>query len=191
LISFLELPQKEPVIFVIAGSNGAGKSTFYHSLLKSTRLRFINPDEIANDLGLDAYEASDLASKIRDRLVDQRESFIFETVFSDPAGDKLQFLESAMRRGYSVILCFIGISSPTISEQRVDMRVAQGGHDVPRDKLHSRFSRTLANLRAAIQRLPVVVVFDNDDLLRPYRLTAVYKNGERVFAQATPSWLDR
>lgn len=59
------------------------------------------------------------------------------------------------------------------------MRVCQGGHDVPDDKLRSRFSRTQANLQRAIQRLPHVIVFNNDDLSHPYQLVSRYENGRK------------
>ena len=97
---------------------------------------------------------------------------VFETVLSDPVGDKLEFLREAVRRGCKVVVCFIGISSPEVSEERVAMSVSQGGHDVPSEKLQQRFPRTLANLRAAIRELPHVVVFDNDDLSQPFRKVA-------------------
>jgi len=80
-----------------------------------------------------------------------------------------------------VVLIFIRIDSSDTSKQRVSMRVAQGGYDVPDEKLESRFDRTLANLKRAIQPLPFVVVLDNIDLARPYRLKAVYQTGERVY----------
>ena len=73
----------------------------------------------------------------------------------------------AVASGYNVVLCFIGISGPEISEERVAMRMSQGGHYVPPEKLIIRFPRTVANLKAAIQPLPMVLIFDNDDLLCP------------------------
>ena len=73
----------------------------------------------------------------------------------------------AVASGYNVVLCFIGISGPEISEERVAMRMSQGGHYVPPDKLIIRFPRTVANLKAAIQPLPMVLIFDNDVLLWP------------------------
>jgi predicted ABC-type ATPase len=56
----------------------------------------------------------------------------------------------------------------------------QGGHDVPDEMLEHRFQRTLANLERAINALPVVIIFDNTDLARPFRLEAVYKHGRRI-----------
>ena len=97
-------------------------------------LRFVNADVLARALKINPYEAATVADSLRRELVRQRESFVFETVFSDPVGDKLGFLQDAAAAGYTVVLCFIGISGAEVSEQRVAMRVTQGGHDVPTDR---------------------------------------------------------
>jgi len=178
-----------PVVVAVAGPNGAGKTTFCNALLRQSGLRFVNADEIARDMNLDAYTAAALAGALRAELVKQRESFVFETVFSDPAGEKVRFLKSAAVSGYTVVLCFVGIPSADVSGQRVAMRVTQGGHDVPRDKLKDRFPRTLANLKRAIRELPLVLVFDNGDLGRPFRRLAEFEKGRRVFlAAGLPRW---
>lgn len=179
-----------PVIVVIAGPNGAGKSTFYHSHLKQTGLRFVNADILTRELDVDPYSAAKIAELLRNELIRQRESFIFETVLSDPVGEKIQFLEEAVTQGYNVVFCFVWISSAEVSEQRVAMRVAQGGHDVPTDKIRDRFPRVLANLKSAIQRLPYVVIFDNDEIKAPYRQVAVFENGNATYIESTlPPWL--
>jgi predicted ABC-type ATPase len=187
----MSLPlDRRPVIVALAGPNGAGKTTFYHAHLQPAGLRFVNADVLARELNLDPYAAARLADALRRQLVDQRESFVFETVFSDPVGDKLTFLKEVATTGYNVVLCFIGISGPEVSEERVAMRVSQGGHDVPAEKLVSRFPRTLANLKTAIRDLPHVWIFDNDDLRTPFRQAAVFENGQRVaLNEPVPEWL--
>lgn len=180
--SAVRLPwlDNRPIVVAIAGPNGAGKTTFYEAHLKTAALRFVNADVVSRELTMDAYEAARIAARLREALVASRESFVFETVFSDPVGDKLTFLRQAAAVGYNVVLCFIGISGPPVSEARVAMRVSQGGHDVPAAKLVSRFPRTLVNLRRAISSLPHVLVFDNDDLARPFRLIAAFENGKAI-----------
>ena len=186
----LSLLDRRPVIVALAGPNGAGKTTFYYSNLQPAGLRLVNADVLARELKLDPYAAARIASSIREELLRQRESFVFETVFSDPVGDKLGFLKDAARTGYTVLLCFIGISSPKISQDRVDMRVMQGGHDVPREKLIARYPRILKNLKAAIRELPNVWVFDNDDFKDPFRLTVVCESGRLIQAKKPiPKWL--
>lgn len=180
---------RRPIIVAIAGPNGAGKSTFYHAHIQRAGFRYVEADVLAHELNMDAYAAAKLADALRRALVKQRESFAFETVFSDPAGDKLNFLEEAVAAGYSVALCFVGLDGPGLSEERVAMRVSQGGHDVPTEKLKSRYPRTLANLKIAIRRLPLVYVFDNSDLSRPFREVAVFRGGEAIFmAEPVPAW---
>jgi predicted ABC-type ATPase len=181
---------RRPAIVALAGPNGAGKTTFYESHLKASGLRFLNADVLAGELGIDAYQAAEVATKLRQEFVSQGESFVFETVFSDPAGDKLAFLKRAVGQNYSVVMCFIGIAGADRSEERVAMRVSQGGHDVPSDKLTARFPRTMANLQQAIRELPCVFIFDNDDLRAPFRLVAIFQAGKRTWSAKTiPAWL--
>jgi len=143
-------------------------------------LRFVNADVLARELNIDAYSAARVADSLRRELVRQRESFVFETDFSDPVGEKLAFLKGSAQAGYATILCFIGASGPEVCEQRAAMRVSQGGHDVPTEKLIARFPRILVNLRIALRELPHVWIFDNDDLRTPCRLVTVLKNGRMV-----------
>jgi predicted ABC-type ATPase len=181
---------QRPIIVALAGPNGAGKSTFFEAHLKSTGLRFLNADLLAQEFDVDAYEAARMVAALRVELVKQRESFIFETVFSDPVGDKLAFLKKTAHAGYSIVLFFIGIADASTSEQRVAIRVAKGGHDVPTEKLVARFPRTLANLGAAIRELPCVLIFDNDDLRTHFRHVAVFMNGHGIqLNKPVPSWL--
>ena len=105
---------------------------------------------------------------------------MFETVLSDPVGAKVSELVETSRNGIHVVIIFIRVDSPETSKQRVAMRVMQGGHDVPDEKLEARFQRTLANLERAIKALPAVVIFDNTNLARPFQFAAVYEKGKRI-----------
>lgn len=183
---------QRPILVAIAGPNGAGKTTFYHAHLEPAGLRFINADVLAADLGLEPYAAAKIAEALRVELARRKESFVFETVFSDPVGQKLAFLKEAAKAGYTVVLCFIGITDSRLSEERVAMRVSQGGHDVPKEKLKARFPRSLGNLRRAIRELPHVLIYDNSDLRHPFCLAAVFEAGRSTFrSNALPDWLKR
>lgn len=179
-----------PIVVVVAGPNGAGKSTFFDAHLAESGLYFVNADVLANSIGIDAYAAAELADKLRKQLVERGESFIFETVFSDPVGEKVAFLKSAQQAGYTVFLMFIGIANPGISEDRVAMRVASGGHDVPRQKLFERYRRSLKNLKLAFTGLDNVWVYDHSDLSSGYRLVALrdQRHAVRLIAPV-PAWL--
>jgi len=169
-----------PIIGAVAGPNGAGKTTFFHTHLSDTGLRFVNADDIARELEMDAYEAAEISAALRHALVNRKESFVFETVFSDPVGDKVRFLRDAVDLGYEVVLVFIQITDAEMSTDRVSIRVAQGGHDVPDEKLKSRFPRTQVNLQRAIDELPHVLIFDNSMASQPFRHVATYRNGTHV-----------
>lgn len=181
---------RRPIVVGIAGPNGAGKTTFYHSHVASAGLRFVNADVLAHELSVHPYDAARLAAELRKALVAKRESLAFETVFSDPVGEKVSFFEETARNGFEVVLCFVGIDGPEQSIERVAMRVSQGGHDVPDEKLRARFPRTMQNLREACLRLPHVLIYDNSDLSTPYRHVATFENGALThLAGAIPEWL--
>jgi predicted ABC-type ATPase len=183
---------RRPLLIAIAGPNGAGKTTFFESHLAQLGLRFVNADALADEMALDPYEAARVAESIRSALLARRESFAFETVLSDPVGDKIAFLEEAARQGYTVVLFYIGVADAKQSEERVAIRVAQGGHDVPTGKIRARFPRTLANLRAGVSRLPHVLVYDNSDLRRPFRHVATFDHGRQAYlSRRIPAWLKR
>ena len=116
LFRFLD---QRPVVVALAGPNGAGKSTFYESFLSASGLRFINADELALSLGIPAYDAAELSGALRKVLIAQRESFIFETVLSDPIGEKVEQLASYSELGYTVALVFIRLDNSDESIRRL------------------------------------------------------------------------
>ena len=94
-----------------------------------------------------------------------------ETVFSDPQGAKVDFLKECRSNGYSVVMVFIGLESADLSRGRIMERVEAGGHDVPDEKIVTRFPRTFANLRQALTFVDQAFLFDNSSADQPYRLS--------------------
>ena len=190
--------ETQPVLVFLAGSNGAGKSTFFEEYLEDLGLPYVNADRIARILHeaepaapTDEIDrrAFTMAENLRRALVEARLSFCTETVFSDPASAKLNLLKDARTRGFAVFLVFIGLDSPALSVARVMQRVRSGGHDVADDKLYARFPRTLANLRAAISLVDEAFLFDNSSFDAPFRSVAVYTRGRLVsHASPAPAW---
>jgi predicted ABC-type ATPase len=180
-----------PTLYFLAGPNGAGKSTFYEAFLKDTGLVFVNADQITSALGISNTESSVAADHVRRHLIEERASFITETVFSDPVGAKLQFLRDAIAAGYDLTLIYIGIADAKLSEARVIQRVQAGGHDVPTERLERRFTQSLKNLVEAIAFVPTIQVFDNSDCVgHPFRLALTLRNGVIDFeADPLPTWL--
>ena len=178
------LQAQERLVVVVAGPNGAGKSTFVETFLKSTGLLVVNPDAVAKGLSpaapdAIAYEAARVADTWRRDLVARGASFCMETVFSDPHGAKLDFLEECQSQGYAVVLIFIGLASAALSRGRVMERVEGGGHDVPDEKIDERFPRTFINLRRALSFVNHALLFDNSSADAPYRFVAEFKDGKR------------
>lgn len=151
---------------IIARPNGSGKS----SLVTSAELdfadnRIINPDNYARGMIGDESEyekyrfAMDMCKVYREELLQGGKSFGFETVASRE--DKLQFAKKAKSLGYYIMLLFVTAGSPEQCCNRIAQRVAAGGHDVPREKVFSRYERTTAFLPEYIELADHAEVFDN------------------------------
>jgi predicted ABC-type ATPase len=176
------LSKREPCIVVLAGSNGAGKSTFFREFLEPTGIAFVNADNMARSLNPGAaeavgYEAARLAEAIRQDLVARGETFCMETVFSDPQGEKVEFLRAAQTKGYIIIFVDICIAGVELSRARVQQRVEAGGHDVPDDKLESRFERTRRNAGAALRFVDIGIVLENSSVDVPFQHLETWKDG--------------
>ena len=131
--------------------------TFGDVFLRPRGFRFVNADLIARGLPGDdrtaaAYRAAELAEIERRALVARGDTFVMETVFSDPVGAKLDFLRDARAQGYRIALVYIGLAHAALSQARVIQRVAQGGHDVPDDRIRAQLPRSNLPLCAAAAR---------------------------------------
>ena len=174
----------KPTLYMIAGPNGAGKSTLYETKLSFLKLPFINADQIQKEhLGnsdMDAsYEAAKIAAEIRANLIDTKQSFITESVFSHPS--KLELLKEAIGLGYRVIVFHVGVSDSDLSVERVCNRVSEGGHNVPQIKIRQRFDRNKSLIKKAIYLADRGYVFDNSRWNEPPKLLLKFRNGQTDF----------
>jgi predicted ABC-type ATPase len=150
---------------MIAGPNGSGKTSLTRWLLKNDfdLGQYINPDDIAQRLeGSDearTAEAQQMADSLREEYINAKQSFSFETVMSHPS--KLDVLERARNAGFFIQVFFVGIEDPLLNIERVALRVAQGGHDVPIEKIEPRWRRSMGLAAEAILRADQAFVFDN------------------------------
>lgn len=108
---------------------------------------------------VNSYTMALFTNFLQDRFLDRGESFSQETVFSHPS--KVAALKRASDIGYRTYLYFIATGNPKINACRVFNRHVQGGHDVPADKIVSRYSRSIAQLKAAMPFVSRAYVFDN------------------------------
>jgi predicted ABC-type ATPase len=175
----------QPLLLALLGSNGAGKSTFYRHFLEASGIPVLNADVEAKKLNpaqpeAASYEAMRLVEHQRHQYVTERRSFCFETVLSDPQGEKVEFFRQARLSGYQVVVLFIRIPSSDYSALRVNQRVREGGHNVPADKLRDRFARTQANVQRALAIADLGLVYDNDSRNNPFQLAEVWREGQKL-----------
>ncbi len=180
---------------MFAGPNGSGKSSLKRKLeeLGGDFGLWLNADEIARDLPGDeairVREAQRQVQEAREAALASRRDYSFETVMSHPS--HIDHLRRARAAGYTVTLIYVALDNPLINLDQVRNRVADGGHDVPPDKIVSRYRDSLAQLADAIEVSHVARIFDNSDWLFGFRLLA-YWNGGRlstfVDPELTPDW---
>ncbi len=181
-------------LWVLAGGNGAGKTTFYHLFLAPKGIRLLNADIIARAISPEnsekvSYEAANVAEQIRVELLQQGASFCFETVFSHAS--KIDFLANARAQGYEIILVYIHLETSGLNEARVYQRVTEGGHRVPVDKIHSRIPRTMKHIAAVLPLVNEARLLDNSYRDDPFRQVACVKQGRRQWLNdPLPQWAE-
>ena len=106
-----------------------------------------------------SYLAAALADFLRMKMIHSCSSFSYESVFSHVS--KVRELEEAKKNQFKIYLYFVATSDPSINFQRVKNRVGSGGHDVPDEKIISRYPRTMGNLYAAFKLADRAYLFDN------------------------------
>lgn len=176
---------------LIVGPNGAGKTTFYERAIHPGRpgLPFVNADAIAAArFGDDAlrmgHEAAAIAAAAREALIEARLDFCTETVFSHPS--KVDLIDAAVAAGYDVALHVVMVPLP-LSAARVQARVAAGGHDVPAEKIESRYERIWPNVVAAVPRCRRSVIYDNAVDAGPIEIGA-FRFGLADYPARWPGW---
>ena len=158
----------KPILIVIAGPNGSGKTSVTSRLLKHEWVEgslYINPDIIANEVFGDwnsqdaVIKAANYCADLREKCLAERRSLIFETVMS--ASDKVDFILRAKEAGFFIRVFFIATSNPAINAARIAGRVMQGGHDVPISKIISRYRKSILNCKIISSIVDRLYVYDN------------------------------
>jgi predicted ABC-type ATPase len=163
----------KPRLLVIAGPNGSGKTALTqggeltrHGILLPDH--YINADDIARSLRTAApdrpqieidRQAQGEARKLRRTYREQGVSFAFETVFSHPSS--LLDMQKCRASGYEVVLAYVVTAQVEINLGRIQGRVLAGGHDVPEDKVRTRYERCLHYLPRLVEEADRALVFDS------------------------------
>ena len=176
---------KLPKLYIIAGCNGAGKTTASFTILPEVLgcKEFINADEIAKGLSpfqpeSVAMQASRIMLARMDELLQKGETFAFETTLATKSYK--QKIEWAQANGYEVTLLFFWLDSPNMAKKRVAQRVAEGGHSIPSETIERRYYNGIANLFAIyIDMVDICYIFDNSEGERT-PIAKKYKGGKEI-----------
>ncbi len=190
---------------MLAGTNGAGKSSVAGAMVRRSGADYFNPDEatariLAANPVISTAEANSAAwhqgTRLVERAIAEHLDFAFETTRGGRTISAL--LQRALAAGTEVRMWFVGLSSPELHLARVRSRVARGGHDIPEETIRERYNRSRINLIELMPRLTELRVYDNSFEADPHAgrapqptLILRVANGkivEMVEVPNTPQW---
>ncbi len=193
----MDTKHKKPVLIVIAGPNGSGKTSVTSKILHHEWMEdsvYINPDIVAQERFGDwnSKEAIMQAVKYcedwRERCLTEKQSLIFETVLS--ATDKVDYILRAKEVGYFVRVFFVCTNSPIINASRIAKRVIEGGHDVPITKIVSRYQKSITNCKYLAAKVDRTYLYDNSIDNAEQQLLIRLSDGAIVkrYVEQLPEW---
>ncbi|WP_101948519.1 zeta toxin family protein [Mycobacterium sp. 3519A] len=157
-----------PRLYVLAGVNGAGKSSIGGAMIRASGADYFNPDEAARQLmatnpGLDQVQANATAwhqgRRLLERAILERKDFAFESTLGGATMPRL--LAEAASQGFEVRVFYVGLASPELHIERVRHRVQAGGHDIPESSIRRRWRHSRLNLIELLPHLTELKVYDN------------------------------
>ena len=190
---------RKPVLIVIAGPNGSGKTSTTRLVIKhewAEQCVYINPDEIAQSKFGDWNDANAVRQAVeycetwREQLLQERKDFIFETVLS--SNGKVDFLKRAKEAGYFIRMFFICTDNPTINAARIAKRVMEGGHDVPIQKIISRYEKAILNAKQVMAFVDRAYFYDNsiDDQDAQILFRTINGKFAKQYIRTLPQWTE-
>lgn len=194
------MANKSKLAIIVAGGNGAGKSTFINNQLlpeyRNTGAAYINADdwqkqtfgEFDNTTTTQAKEAQEWAENERKKHLDSGQSFITETVFSHPS--KIELIKEAKEQGFQVNLFHISLDNSDMALDRISERVLLGGHDVDSEKVKNRYERVKDIIAEAIKYADKTFVYDNSVMYRPHeKILSLDKDNVISIHSHLPNWV--
>ena len=206
--------EEKPLLLLLAGSNGAGKSTYIKSedfknvlnvlkdrfnIMPLKPYQFINPDIISishlminpeiDETAANLWAVQEIEKSIN-KYFNLCKGFAIETVLST---DKyIKYVEEAKSKGYITALIYIGLDSPETAIKRVRMRVKTGGHDVSEDKIRKRFNNSINNIKYFVKLTNFSIIHSNIGDANHYEIIAVGYNGKvEIKDEKTLSWINK
>lgn len=193
----MESSNHKPVLIVIAGPNGSGKTSVTSRILHHEWMEnavYINPDIIAQEKFGDwnskeaVMQAVKYCEELREKCLVEHKSLIFETVLS--VEDKLEYILRAKEAGFFIRFFFVCTEHPTINASRIARRVMEGGHDVPITKIISRYNKSIANCCIVSEFVDRTYIYDNSIEDVDAKLLFRLNNGKLVkkYVDNIPRW---
>jgi len=161
-------PARPPCIYVLAGTNGAGKSSVIGAMFLKKGVEYFNPDEATRRVLITnenvSFEQANSAAwhegkRLLERAISEKLNFAFETTLGGRTITGL--LHQALAQGLEVRIWYVGLSSPELHIARVKSRVEHGGHDIPEDKIRERYDRSRLNLIELLPAATELRIYDN------------------------------
>jgi len=164
------LNEQKPLLIVVAGPMGAGKTTFYDVHLKDAFPTLLPP-----------------VPHLREAVLREHRSFAVEDLIVDT-----ELLESARSAGYATKVIFISTEDPNLNVGRILIRMSQGGQSVPLNAVPESYEESMKSLPEARKHADDVLVYDNTPDGKGHRLVARFISGELVrVTHSSPDWLKR
>lgn len=157
-------------IYVLAGTNGAGKSSIVGAMFLEKGVEYFNPDEatrriLAANPAISVAEANSAAwhegRRLLEHAISEKLDYAFETTLGGTTIAAL--LQKALSEGVEVRIWYVGLLSPELHIARVRARVKLGGHDIPEDRIRERYNQSRLNLIQLLPNLTELLVYDNSD----------------------------
>lgn len=188
---------KKPVLIVIAGPNGSGKTSVTSKILNHEWIEncvYINPDIVAQERFGDwnskdaILQSVKYCEKWREQCLNDKQSLIFETVLS--AQDKVDFILRALNSGFFVRIFFVCTETPIINASRIARRVMEGGHDVPISKVISRYQKSILNCKHIADKVDRLYLYDNSVENKEAKLLIRFYEGKimKQYVSDLPEW---
>ncbi len=197
-----------PRLFVLAGTNGAGKSSIGGAMIRARGAQYFNPDEAAARIRsaqphLSATQANSAAwhegKRLLQHAIAHQLDYNFETTLGGQSFARL--LKQAADAGFELRIWYVGLSSPEQHLARVKARVRKGGHDIPEADIRRRFDQSRLQLISLLPHLSELRVYDNSTEADPHQGQApqpvlvlhwqagrVLRPTDATTLAATPEW---
>ena len=138
----------KPVLYILAGANGSGKSTISRVFLPAEGVAYVNPDDIAKDMDPQFPEKARIAAgrealRRTDDFIRSLTSFAIESTLSGIAYAKT--ISRARAAGFKVVVIYVFVDSPDVCMARIASRVSRGGHDIPEEDVRRRYWKSKKN----------------------------------------------